>query len=56
MTAEKAKPEKRPHPPAARDVRDGIPDRSANPAAWKYVLLAGVFLAWAAFLVWLAAE
>lgn len=34
------------------DVVDGIPDRSARRSAWKYVLLALVFLGWVAFLVY----
>ena len=33
------------------DVVDGIPDRSANPAAWKYVVLAAVFVGIVSFLV-----
>ena len=31
---------------------EGIPGRSPNPAAWKYVLLAAIVLAWLAFLVY----
>ena len=34
------------------DVADGIPDRSARRAWWKYALLAAVFLGWVAFLVY----
>lgn len=42
-------------PPQPVNVVDGIPDRSPSPAAWKYVLLAGVFVAWVAFLIYCAA-
>lgn len=38
--------------PEPVDVVDGIPDRSGNRAAWKYVVLAVVFLAWIAFLIY----
>lgn len=31
---------------------DGIPDRSPSPRRWKYALLAGIFLAWLAFLIY----
>ncbi len=41
-------------PPTPVDVVDGIPDRSANPAAWKGILAAAIFLAWVAFLVFCA--
>ncbi|HUU94564.1 MAG TPA: hypothetical protein VM487_02405 [Phycisphaerae bacterium] len=34
------------------DVVDGIPDCAARRPAWKYVLIALVFLAWAAFLLY----
>jgi len=40
-----------PHAPDPVDVVDGIPDRSPNPAAWKYVALIALFLAWLCFLV-----
>jgi len=33
---------------------DGIPNRSTNPAAWKYVLIGLIFLAWVAFLLYCA--
>jgi|WetSurMetagenome_2_1015567.scaffolds.fasta_scaffold732039_2 hypothetical protein len=33
---------------------EGMPCRSANRAAWKYALLAAAFLAWLAFLIWVA--
>lgn len=29
-----------------------LPDQSTNPAVWKYVLLAGIFVAWLAFLIY----
>ena len=35
------------------DVVDGIPGRSANLATWKYVLMAIIFLAWVAFLIYI---
>lgn len=44
-----------PAPPQPVDVVDGIPDRSGRPAAWKYVFLAGAFVAWVAFLIYCAA-
>ena len=31
---------------------DGIPDRSIRPAAWKYLLIVAIFLAWVGFLVY----
>ncbi len=40
---------------AADDAASQVPCRSTNPAAWKYALLAAVFVAWAAFLVYCAA-
>lgn len=39
-------------PPEPRDVVDGIPDRSPNAAAWKLLVLGGVFLAWIGFLIY----
>jgi hypothetical protein len=46
-------PKKAAAPPIADpvDVVDGIPDRSRNPRLWKYLVLAVLFLAWVAFLV-----
>ncbi len=38
-------------PAEPASVVDGVPDRSPRPAAWKYVLLAVVFLAWVGFLI-----
>ena len=49
----KKRPATAPQPPV--DVVDGIPDRSAKPAAWKYVLLAIIFAVWMAVLIYLAA-
>lgn len=49
MKDDKAKPVT---PPQAKDVVDGIPDRSSRRSAWKYLLLAALFLAWIAFLVY----
>lgn len=37
-------------PPTARDVIDGIPDRAVRRPAWKYALLAGLFVLWLAVL------
>jgi len=34
------------------DVVDGIADRQASPARWKYVLIALIFVAWVAFLLY----
>ncbi len=39
-------------PPEPIDEIDGVPDRSPHPAVWKYLLLAGAFLAWMAFLLY----
>ncbi len=39
-------------PPDPVDVVDGIPDRSPNPAVWKYVTLAVIFAVWVAFLIY----
>ena len=41
----------KPEPPRPRDVSDGIPDRAAKRPAWKYIALAGVFVAWLAVLI-----
>jgi len=41
-----------PEVPQPVDVVDGIPDRSLRPGRWKYVLIAVIFLAWVAFLVY----
>lgn len=43
-----------PKAPEPVSVVDGIPDRSARPAAWKYVLLTAVLLGWVAFLMYCA--
>ena len=54
---EKADRRKRPPAedgPSPVDVMDGIPDRSANPAPLKHILVAVIFLAWVAFLVFCA--
>ena len=34
------------------DVVDGIADRRESPARWRYVLIAAVFAAWVAFLLY----
>jgi len=55
-----SRPADRAAPPAPDGAgRDGrpegeIPCRSANRPVWKYALLAAVFLAWFAFLIWVA--
>jgi hypothetical protein len=41
-----------PRPLCPIDVVDGIPDRAAKPAKWKYILIALIFLAWVAFLLY----
>ena len=53
-------PDKAPAKPAQPElarppvnVIDGVPGRSANPAAWKYIALAIIFLAWVAFLIYI---
>jgi hypothetical protein len=43
---------KTPSPRAAPEER--LPCQSANRAAWKYVLLTAIFLAWLAFLIYCA--
>ncbi|HOF18564.1 MAG TPA: hypothetical protein PK082_06615 [Phycisphaerae bacterium] len=40
------------HDPEPVDVVEGIPDRSNRRSAWKYFLLAAIFLLWLAFLVY----
>jgi len=41
--------------PEPVNVVDGIPDRRERTPVWKYVLIAVVFLAWLAFLIYCAA-
>lgn len=46
---------RRPQSPQPRqpvDVVDGVPDRSSRPAAWRYIALAIIFLAWLGFLIY----
>ncbi len=38
----------------AVDVVDGIPDRSPHRSAWKYMLMAAVFVLWVGFLIYCA--
>ncbi len=38
--------------PEPIDVVDGVPDRSKNQAAWKYLLIALIFAGWVAFLIY----
>lgn len=40
-----------PIPPPV-DVVDGVPDRSPKPSRWKYIVIAAIFLAWVAFLIY----
>jgi len=47
--AQQAEPRQIPEPV---DVADGIPDRRANPPKWRYALLAAIFAAWVAFLIY----
>jgi len=42
----------RPSIPQPIDVDDGIPDRSSHRPAWKYLLVALIFLVWLAFLIY----
>jgi hypothetical protein len=39
-------------PPGPIDVVDGIPDRQAGRSVWKLLVLAGIFVAWIAFLLY----
>ena len=41
-----------PPPPEPIDVVEGIPDRQSNPPRWKYLVLAGMFAAWIAFMLY----
>ena len=41
-----------PLPPQPVDVVDGIPDRSRSTGVWKYVIIAMIFAAWMALLVY----
>jgi uncharacterized membrane-anchored protein len=43
--------DKRPIPEPI-DMDDGIPDRSSHRPAWKYLLVALIFLVWLAFLIY----
>ena len=56
MTKRRDESPSRNHPrePAAEpvDLVEGIPDRAVRPALWKYVLIAAIFLAWLAFLIY----
>ncbi len=42
-------------PPKPVDVVDDIPDRTPRRPLWRYILLAVVFMAWVAFLIYVAA-
>jgi hypothetical protein len=57
VSARRQKPERPegPAPPEPVDVVDGVPDRSPRPRGWKVLLLAAVFAAWVAFLIYCAA-
>ena len=45
------KPDRTP-PPEPIDMVDGIPDRQAVRPRWKFLVLAAVFAAWIAFLLY----
>ncbi len=51
-TAAKSKPPAPAPPPEPIDVVDGIADRQANPPRWKLLALAGLFVAWVAFMLY----
>lgn len=34
------------------DVVDGLADREAKPPRWKYILIAAIYMAWVAFLIY----
>ena len=38
--------------PEPVNVVDGIPDRSTHSGTWAYLIVAAVFVAWVAFLVY----
>ena len=46
-----ASPPPAPTPTAPADVVEGVPDRTAAPRLWKYILLAILFAGWVGFLV-----
>lgn len=48
-----AKPQEKMPDPV--DMTDGIPDRCQEPARWKLLLIAVIFLAWLSLLVYCAA-
>lgn len=41
-----------PPPPEPIDVVEGIPDRRARSQRWRLLVLAGVFVAWIAFMLY----
>ncbi len=41
--------------PQPVNIVDGIPDRREHAPKWEYILLAVVFVAWLAFLIYCAA-
>ena len=57
MTRHKAKPDKpagkqAPPPLEPIDVVDGVPDRAPSSRPWQYAVLALIFAAWVAFLLY----
>ncbi len=53
MSKEKGtSPEAQVQVPEAVDVVDGIPDRAAQKARWKWVLIGAVCLGWMALLIY----
>jgi hypothetical protein len=53
MNSNKSKKDRKTPPPDPVDVVDGIPDRSANAAPWKYIVMGVVFAAWMAVLIFI---
>ena len=51
MTSPSDKKDRERDIPAPRDVIDGIPDRTSRGRMWKLLVLAAIFAAWMAFLV-----
>ena len=48
----KVRPAAQTPPPEPIDVVDGIADRTPAPPRWKRLVLAGVFVAWVAFMLY----
>jgi hypothetical protein len=55
MKESSGRPSPAPHAPCPRPGgAEEIPCRSRNRAPWKYAMLAAIFLAWLAFLIYCA--